>query len=154
MKNTELTIGTKVSYTKTSVLSEPVDLQSVVKGFFDGYVCLENGDKMSRGALTIIGDNNIKVEVAEVKEYYYRKNRKSAKMYKAYEAILKVYNVSDTKFKFQTLQDEQGNYFNVQLNGERRTKMFIKALELGAPLDKLFMFKDSIKDLAYYAKGS
>jgi hypothetical protein len=57
MKNVQLTIGTKVSYTRTSLTSEPVDLQSVVKGFFDGYVCLENGDKMSRSALTVIEDN-------------------------------------------------------------------------------------------------
>ena len=154
MKNTELKIGTKVSYTRTSLTSEPVDLQSVVKGFFDGYVCLENGDKMSRSALNVIEGNNIKVEVEEEKEYYYRKNRKSAKMYKAYEVLLKVYNVTDTKFEFKTLQDEQGSYINVQLEGKNRTQMFIKALESGVSFDTLFRVKDSMKDLTYYAKGS
>ena len=149
MENTQLTIGTKVSYTRTSLTSEPVDLQSVVKGFFDGYVCLENGDKMSRSALTVIESDNVKAEVVEEKEYYYRKNRKSAKMYKAYEALLKVYNVTDTKFDFKILQDEQGSYFNIQLEGKSRTQMFIKALESGVPFDTLFRFKDSMKDLTY-----
>ncbi len=65
MKITELTIGTKVSYTRTSLTSDPVDLQSVVKGFFDGYVCLENGDKMSRSALTVIEDNSDRIKQLE-----------------------------------------------------------------------------------------
>ena len=46
MNNTELTIGTKVSYNKVSLKNgETTSLESVVKGFYDGYVCLENGDK-------------------------------------------------------------------------------------------------------------
>ena len=55
MKNTELTIGTKVSYNKVSLKNgETTSLESVVVGFFDGYVSLENGDKMFKQALTTI----------------------------------------------------------------------------------------------------
>jgi len=58
----QLTIGTKVSYNKVSLKNgETTSLESVVKGFFsDGshhYVCLENGDKMFKEALTILDDS-------------------------------------------------------------------------------------------------
>ncbi|BAQ92762.1 hypothetical protein [uncultured Mediterranean phage uvMED] len=52
MKNTKVKIGTTVSYTKTSVLSEPKKLESVVTGCYGGYVSLLNGDKMFIEALT------------------------------------------------------------------------------------------------------
>tara|TARA_R110002153_G_scaffold106481_1_gene245795 strand:+ start:150 stop:596 length:447 start_codon:yes stop_codon:yes gene_type:complete len=55
MKNTELTIGTKVKYNQVSLKNgETTSLESVVKGFYDGYVSLENGDKMFKQALTTI----------------------------------------------------------------------------------------------------
>ena len=58
----ELTIGTKVSYNKVSLKNgETTRLESIVKGFLsDGshhYVCLENGDKMFKEALTILDDS-------------------------------------------------------------------------------------------------
>jgi len=74
MKNTKLTIGTKVSYTKTSLTSEPKKLESVVKGFFDGYVCLENGDKMSSSALTIKQDNSDRIKQLEDRLFRLRAN--------------------------------------------------------------------------------
>jgi len=74
MTNTELTIGTKVSYTKTSLTAEPKRLESVVKGFFDGYVCLENGDKMSYSALTITQDNSDRIKQLEDRLFRLRAN--------------------------------------------------------------------------------
>jgi len=54
MKNTELKIGTRVRYTKTSVIAEPKQLESVVIGYYDDYISLLNGDKMSSASLTEI----------------------------------------------------------------------------------------------------
>ncbi len=58
MENTELKIGTRVRYTRTSVLKESTNEESIVTGFYnDGslhYVCLMNGDKMFKEALTIV----------------------------------------------------------------------------------------------------
>jgi len=59
---TQLTIGTKVSYNKVSLKNgETTRIESVVKGFLsDGslhYICLENGDKMFKEALTILDDS-------------------------------------------------------------------------------------------------
>jgi len=68
MKNTQLTIGTTVSYTKTSLTSEPKKVQSVVTKFYDGYVWLENGDKMFKEALTILDLPTVRgVKIADLK---------------------------------------------------------------------------------------
>ena len=58
MKNTKLTIGTKVSYNKVSLKNgETTSHESVVEGFLNSgslhYVCLENGDMMFKEALTV-----------------------------------------------------------------------------------------------------
>ena len=74
MKNTELTIGTKVSYTKTSVIAEPKQLQSVVSGFYGDYICLENGDKMSASALTVTQDNSKRIQQLEDRLFRLRAN--------------------------------------------------------------------------------
>ena len=53
MKNTKLKIGTTVSYNKVSLKNgETTSLESVVIGYYDGYVSLLNGDKMFNEALT------------------------------------------------------------------------------------------------------
>ena len=62
MKNAELKIGTKVSYTKTNLVNgKTTSVESVVKGFYNSgslhYVCLENGDKMFKEALTVVETN-------------------------------------------------------------------------------------------------
>ena len=100
-----------------------------------------------------INNNVVTVKIEEEKEYYYRKNRKSAKMYKAHNALLKVYNVNDTQFNFQYEQDNLGTYFYVQLQGKNITKEFIKGLNLGLQFDKLFMAKDDLITLRQYVKN-
>jgi hypothetical protein len=51
----KLTIGTKVSYNKVSLKNgETTSLESVVTGYYDGYISLLNGDKMFSQALTEI----------------------------------------------------------------------------------------------------
>lgn len=58
MKTREtLTIGTEVSYKRMSFSGSKAEIKkstSTVVGFYDVYVCLENGDKMFRQALTIV----------------------------------------------------------------------------------------------------
>lgn len=154
MNNTELTIGTKVSYNKVSLKNgETTSLESVVKGFYDGYVCLENGDKMFKQALTIVNENDsLDVELVNEREYSYRKSMKSAKTYKAYEATIRVYNLTNTEFDFNYLQNEKGQYIDLLVEGENRTKMFIKALESGVDFDKVLKCKDSMEELTYLAR--
>ena len=75
MKNTELTIGTKVSYNKVSLKNgETTSLESVVVGFFDGYVSLENGDKMFKQALTVKQDNSDRIKQLEDRLFRLRAN--------------------------------------------------------------------------------
>ena len=75
MKNTELTIGTKVSYNKVSLKNgEITSLESVVKGFYDGYVALENGDKMFKQALTVKEDNSKRIQQLEDRLFRLRAN--------------------------------------------------------------------------------
>lgn len=57
MKN--LTIGTKVNYTLTSIFNAPIQKESKVVRFHDNYVWLENGDKIFKEALTIVNKNEI-----------------------------------------------------------------------------------------------
>ena len=154
MKNTELTIGTKVSYNKVSLKNgEAKSLESVVKGFYDGYVSLENGDKMFKQALTIIDDNNsLSVEVVNEREYSYRKSMKSAKTYNAYEATVRVYHLTNTDFDFKYLQDDKGQYIDLLVEGKSRVKMFLKALKSGVDFDKVLKSKDSMEELTYLAR--
>lgn len=79
MKKTKLTIGTKVSYNKVSLTNgETTSLESVVKGFYrDGslhYVCLENGDKMFKEALTVTQDNSKRIKQLEDRLFRLRAN--------------------------------------------------------------------------------
>jgi len=60
MTTKELTIGTKVYYKPTSFNgSKIIPKTSTVVGFYENYVCLENGDKMFRQALTIFEDKRL-----------------------------------------------------------------------------------------------
>ena len=75
MKNTELTIGTKVRYNKVSLKNgETTSLDSVVIGFYDGYVSLENGDKMYKQALTVKEDNSERIQQLEDRLFRLRAN--------------------------------------------------------------------------------
>jgi len=62
MKNTELKIGNKVEYTKTSIYSTPKLKQSTIVAIYpkniypEGYVRLENGDVMLPQALNVISN--------------------------------------------------------------------------------------------------
>ena len=59
MKNQELTIGTKVTYTQTHIHSEPTQHESTIKGFLpEGWVLLENGDTFTKSALNIVTESN------------------------------------------------------------------------------------------------
>jgi hypothetical protein len=59
----KIKIGNKVSYTLVSLNKPSEYKESIVTGFYnDGslhYVCLENGDKMFKEALTIVIQENI-----------------------------------------------------------------------------------------------
>lgn len=75
MKNTKLTIGTKVSYNKVSLKNgETTSLDSVVVGFYDGYVSLLNGDKMFKQALTVKQDNSDRIKQLEDRLFRLRAN--------------------------------------------------------------------------------
>ena len=108
---------------------------------------------MFKQALTIVNENDsLDVELVNEREYSYRKSMKSAKTYKAYEATIRVYNLTNTEFDFNYLQNEKGQYIDLLVEGENRTKMFIKALESGVDFDKVLKCKDSMEELTYLAR--
>ena len=133
MKNTELKIGNKVEYTKTSIHSTPELKQSTIVAIYpkniwpEGYVRLENGDVMLPQALNVISNElttldkikrveTVLKECNENAEYKFkvRRTKEQYNLNKLY--CLTIVGIVHIKFLDEYTKDAQNEFWKLNNN--------------------------------------